>query len=184
MIRSYLVLAVTAALLLTAAFATGLAASAGPRESAGAWGGVHLVTSLVTVIAVLGIHSIVYVYLTATVHRAKEVSRTYGLPDWIIGQAGRNKGRADRFIMGGVATVAAAAWLGVVVDSRGGSCAPWHLATASFALGFNAVAFLIEYAGVVSHRRLLAEMKAHADLARLARGGGPTLDPETPDWAR
>lgn len=166
MIRSYLVLAVTGTSLLLAAFATGLATSAGPR-----WGEVHLLTSLGTVIAVLGIHSIVYTYFMATVRWAKEVSRAYGLPDWLVGQARRNKGRASRFILGGVATVAAAAWLGAAVDTRGGVYRPWHLAAASFALGFNAVAFLIEYVGVVAHHRLLAELKAQADRARSAGRG-------------
>lgn len=163
MIRSYLVLAVTGGALLLAAFATGLAASAGSRRD-----GVHLSTSLGTVVAVLGIHSIAYTYFMATVRRAEEVSRAYGLPGWLVGQARRNKGRASRFILGGVATVAGAAWLGAAVDTRGVGYRPWHLAAASFALGFNAVAFLIEYAGVVSHHRLLAEIKAQADRVRSA----------------
>ncbi len=178
MIRSYLVLAVTWISLLLAAFATGLAASVGPRGAAGAWGRVHLATSLGTVIVVLGIHSIVYTYFMATVRWAKEVSRAYALPDWLVGQARRNKGRASRFIMGGVATVAAAAWLGAAVDTRGGDYAPWHLAAGSFALGFNAVAFFIEYAGVVSHHRLLAEMKSQADRVRSPDRCGPTTASE------
>ncbi|MDG3005478.1 hypothetical protein [Paludisphaera mucosa] len=166
MIRSYLVLAVTGASLLLAAFATGFPATVEPRAGGAAWRGVHLLVSLGTVVLVLGIHSIVYTYFMATVKWAKEVSRVYGLPDWLVAQASRNKGRASRFIMGAVAAVAAAAWLGAAADTRGGRYGSWHLAAAGFALGFNAVAFVIEYAGVVSHHRLLAEMKNQADRMR------------------
>jgi hypothetical protein len=169
MIRIYLILAVTAVSLLLAAFATGMAASASPRVEVRAWGGVHLATSLTTVIAVMGIHSLIYTYFIATVRWVKEVSLAYDLSDWLLGQARRNKGRASRFIMGGVVAVAAAAWTGAAVDTRGAAFAPWHLAAASFALGFNAVAFFIEYAGVVAHQRLLAELNVQADRVRASR---------------
>ncbi|WP_165253103.1 hypothetical protein [Paludisphaera soli] len=171
MIRSYLVLAMTGASLLLASFATGFPAAAEPRGSGGSWRGVHLLVSLGTLMAVLGIHSIVYTYFLATVKWAKEVSRAYDLPDWLAAQASRNKRRAFRFILGGMAAVAAAAWLGAAVDTRGPAYRPWHLAAAGFALGFNAVAFLIEYAGVVSHHRLLAELKGQADRVREGRYG-------------
>lgn len=177
MIRLYLVLAVTALSLLTAAFATGMAASSLPRDEVRAWGGVHLAASLITVIAVMGIHSLIYTYFIATVRWVKEVSLAYDLPDWLLGQARRNKGRASRFIVGGVAALAAAAWTGAALDTRGPVFAPWHLVAASFALGFNGVAFLIEYAGVVAHQRLLAELNVQADRVRASRHeASPTND--------
>lgn len=180
MIRSYLVLAVTGASLLLASFATGFPAAAEVRVPGASWRGVHVLVSLGTMVAVLGIHSIVYTYFVATVKWAKEVSRTYDLPDWLVAQASRNKRRAFRFILGGMAAVAAAAWLGAAVDTRGTGYRGWHLAAAGFALGFNAVAFLIEYAGVVAHHRLLAELKAQADRIREDRyGPEPEIVPES-----
>lgn len=175
MIRSYLVLAMAGSLLLLTAFATGLAATSAPQGPVTAWRGIHRLASVGTVIAVLGIHAIVYTYFTTTVRRAGELSQAYGLPDWLVGQARRNKGRASRFILGGVAAVAVAAWMGAVIDIRGGTQVRWHLVVSSFALGFNAVAFLIEYAGIVTHHRLLAELKAQADCMR---GGDLGADPQ------
>lgn len=179
MIRLYLVLAVTGVSLLSAAFATGMAASSLPGGRAGAWGGVHLVASLFTVLALLVIHSMVYTYFIATTRWVKEASLAYDLPDWLVGQAKRNKGRVSRFIMGGAATVAIAAWAGAAVDTRGAAYAPLHLAGASFALGFNAVAFVVEYAVVVAHQRLLAELNAQVDRARASRGDESSADEAT-----
>lgn len=176
MIRLYLILAVTGLSLLLAAFATGMAASVLPGGRAGAWGGVHLVASLTTVMALLVIHSMVYTYFIATTRWVKEVSRAYDLPDWLVGQAKRNKGRVSRFITGGAAAVAVAAWAGAAVDTRGVVYAPWHLAGASFALGFNAVAFFVEYAVVVAHQRLLAELNAQAARMRMSRNDESSAD--------
>lgn len=176
MIRAYLILATTAVSLLAAAFATGMMASASPRDELRTWGEVHLAASLATVIAVLAIHSVVYTYFIATTRLVKEVSRASGLPDWLLARARRNKGRAARFILGGAAAAAVAAWSGAALDARGAAFAPWHLAAASFAVGFNAVAFFIEYAGVISHQRLIAELRAMADRARAARRDDSSAD--------
>jgi membrane protein implicated in regulation of membrane protease activity len=182
MIRFYLILALTGILLLSAAFATGMAASGFPGAEAGAWGGVHLVTSLTSLtskFAVLAIHSIVYTYFVATMRRVKETSRAHDLPDWLSGQAERNKGRASRFIVAGVAMVAVAAWTGSAPDRRGSAYAPWHEAVASFTFGFNAVAFFIEYASVVAQQRLLAELKVQADRIRTTIGDESEADEAT-----
>ena len=65
-----------------------------------------------TVVVLLGIHSIVYTYFVATGKWAKEVVQVYQLPDWISTQATKNKRRAFRFIMGSMTAIAVAAWLG------------------------------------------------------------------------
>ena len=166
MIRSHLVLAVTGISILLASFATGMAAAAETPGPSAAWHGVHLLVSVGGSIAILGIHSIVYTYFIATTRWTREVARIRGLPERFVAHARRNKVRASRFVLGGVAAVAGAAWLGAAADTRGGGYAPWHLAASSFAVGFNVVAFVIEYAGVVAHHRLLAEVKLRAEGVR------------------
>ena len=88
-------------------------------------------------VALLGIHSIVYTYFVATGKWAKEVVHAYQLPDWIGTQATKNKRRAFRFIMGSMTAIAVAAWLGAAADTRGPAYALWHLAAAAFAIAFN-----------------------------------------------
>lgn len=171
MIRYFLVLAVTGGSLLAADVALGFLAAAEPRGPGATWRGIHLLFSLLTVVALLGVHSIVYTYFIATVKWAKEVARAYQLPDWMVGQANRNKKRVFRFIMGSMAAVAATAWLGAAADTRGGWHGAWHLGVAFFTLGFNLVSFAVEYAGIVAHHRLLIELKARADQMRLERYG-------------
>ncbi len=80
---------------------------------------VHLLFSLLTVVVLLGIHSIVYTYFVATGKWAKEVVRVYQLPDWYLAQARRNKRRAFRFVMGSMTAIAIAAWLGGAADTLG-----------------------------------------------------------------
>jgi len=171
MIRYFLVLAVTGGSLLAADIALGLLAAGEPRGPGSVWRGIHVLFSLLTVVALLGVHSIVYTYFIATVRWAKEVARAYQLPDWMVGQANRNKKRVFRFIMGSMTAVAVTAWLGAAADTQGGWYGAWHLGFAFFALGFNLVSFVVEYAGIVAHHRLLAELKARADQMRLERYG-------------
>jgi len=171
MIRYFLVLAVTGGSLLAADIVIGLLAAGEPRGAGAVWRGVHVLFSLLTIVALLGVHSIVYTYFMATVKWAKEVAKVYQLPDWMVGQATRNKKRVFRFIMGSIAAVAATAWLGAAVDTRGGGYGVWHLGVAFATLGFNLVSFVVEYAGIVAHHRLLAEVKARADQMRLERYG-------------
>ena len=169
MIRYFLVLAVTGGSLLVADFALGVLASGEVRGPHDVWHGVHLLFSLLTVVALLGIHSIVYTYFMATAKWAGEVVRVYQLPDWFVAQAKRNKRRAFRFIMGSMTAIAITAWLGAAADTRGSAFSPWHLGAAALTLAFNFGSFVIEYAGIVAHARLLLELKAQADALREAR---------------
>ncbi|WP_165220944.1 hypothetical protein [Aquisphaera insulae] len=171
MIRYFLVLAVTGTSLLTANFVLGLLASGEPRGPHAVWHAVHLLFSLLTVVCLLGIHSIVYTYFMATVKWAKEVVRVYGLPEWFIAHATRNKRRAMRFVMGSMTAVAVTAWLGAAADTRSLAYAPWHLGVAAMTIAFNLGAFAVEYAGIVAHARLLLELKSQADSLREARYG-------------
>jgi hypothetical protein len=97
------------------------------------------------------------------------VVRVYQLPDWFVAQAMRNKRRGFRFIMGSMTAIAVTAWLGAAVDTRGSFYSPWHLAVAALTIAFNLGSFVVEYAGIVAHARLLLELKAQADRLREAR---------------
>jgi hypothetical protein len=167
--RYFLVMAVTGGSLLTADFLLGFFATGDAHGPGAIARGVHVLFSLATVVIVLGIHSIVYTYFLATIKWAKEVVRVYQLPEWITAAANKNKRRAFRFIMWSMALVAAAAWTGGAADTRGAAYAIWHLAAAALALGFNLGTFLVEYAVIVAHVRLLTELKSRADRMREAR---------------
>ncbi len=171
MIRSFLALAVTGGSLLAADFVIGLLAAGEAPGPHAVWRGVHVLFSLMTVVILLGVHSIVYTYFMATSKWAKEVVRVYQLPDWFVAQATRNKRRAFRFIMGSMTAIAITAWLGAAADTRGAGYAPWHLGVAALAIAFNLGSFVVEYAGIVAHARLLLELKSQADQLREARYG-------------
>jgi hypothetical protein len=171
MIRYFLVLAVLGGSLLLADMVLGFVAASevpGPHAVGRA---VHLLFSLLTVVVLLGIHSIVYTYFVATGKWAKEVVRVYQLPDWFLAHAKRNKRRAFRFVMGSMTAIAVAAWLGGAADTLGTGYAPWHLAAAALAVAFNLGSFVVEYAAIVGHARLLAELKDQADRLRAERYG-------------
>lgn len=123
---------------------------------------------VLAVAPLLVFHAIVAAHLIITERWAKEVARARGLADWMVGSATRNKTRASRFILGGVATVAAAAWLGATADDQAGA---WRLGAAGFAVGFNLVAIVVECAGVVAQRRLVAEIKARVGRTPTERQG-------------
>jgi hypothetical protein len=179
--RYFLVMAVTGGSLLAADFVLGFFASGeapGPGASAR---GVHVLFSLAAVVILLGIHSIVYTYLVATTKWAKEVVHAYQLPDWIIAQATKNKRRGFRFVFGSMTVLAVATWLGGAADTRGSTYSLWHLAAAALALAFNLGSFLVEYAVIVAHVRLLSELKSRADQMREARYRPESA--EKPDWA-
>jgi hypothetical protein len=171
MIRYFLVMAVTGTSLLLADFVLGFVASGAPHGPGSIARAMHVLFSLVTVVAVLGIHSIVYTYFIATGKWAKEVVQVYQLPDWITTQATKNKRRAVRFIMGSMTAIAIAAWLGGAVDTRGSAYSLWHLGSAAFALAYNLGSFVVEYVVIVAHVRLLAELKDRADRLREERYG-------------
>ena len=179
MIRYFLVMAVTGGSLLAADFVLGFFATGectGPHAIAR---GIHVLFSLVTVVTLLGIHSIVYTYFVATGKWAKEVVRVYELPDWINAQATKNKRRAFRFVMWSMTVIAAAAWLGAAVDTRGSAYALWHLGVAAFAVAFNLGAFVVEYAVIVAPRpavdRAQGPGRSTAKRAVRARATRPTL---------
>ena len=123
---------------------------------------------LLLAVVLLGIHAPILAYFIATEGWAKEVARTNPLPDWMVGWATRNRTRVSRFIIGSMATIAAAACLVATADDQAGA---WRLGVAGFALGFNLVSFVVERAGIRAQRRLVTEMKARIDQTRLERSG-------------
>ena len=177
MLRYFLVLAVTDGSLLLASFVLGMFASAEPRGPHMVWHGVHLLFALLTTMATLAVHSIVYTYFLATGKWAKEVVRVYRLPEWLNDQAKKNKRKAFRFEFWSMALIAVAAWLGAESDTRQDFNSLWHLGAAALAVAFNFGAFVAEYAVIVAQARLLLEVKAQADRLRETRYG-PDLGPE------
>jgi hypothetical protein len=171
MIRYFLVLAVTGGSLMLADVVLGFIAASEPFDPHARGRTIHLLFSLLTIIALLGIHSIVYTYFMATAKWAKEVVRVYQLPDWFHAQATKNKRRVFRFVMGSMTTIAVATWLGGAADTRGAAYALWHLGAVALALAFNLGSFAVEYGAIVSHARLLAELKDRADRMREDRYG-------------
>jgi hypothetical protein len=169
MIRYFLVLAVTGGSMLAANFVVGLLATSEVREPGAVWHGVHILFSLLTVVALLGVHSIVYTYFVATTKWAAEVVRVYQLPDWYNTAAKKNKRRAFRFILWSMTAIAITAWLGAAADTRSRSFALWHLVVAGFTFAFNLGAFVVEYSVIVSHVRLLLDLKDQADRMRAER---------------
>ena len=97
MLRYFLVLAVTDGSLLVASFVLGLIATGEPRGPHAVWRAIHLLFALLTTMATLAVHSIVYTYFLATGKWAKEVVRVYQLPEWVNDQAKKNKRKAFRF---------------------------------------------------------------------------------------
>jgi hypothetical protein len=174
MIRYFLVLAVTGGSLLVADFVLGFLASGTAPGAGGIARGIHVLFSLATVVVLLGVHSIVYTYFVATGKWAKEVVTVYGLPEWFTTQATKNKRRAFRFVMWSMVAIAVAAWLGAAADTLGPAYSLWHLGFAALAIGFNLSSFVVEYAVIGTHVRLLLELKTQADQMREARyGPGP-----------
>jgi hypothetical protein len=171
MIRSFLVLAVTGATLLVADSVLGVFASSEIRGPHAIWHAIHLLFSLLTVVVLLGIHSIVYTYFMATGKWAKEVVRVYGLPQWFVSQATRNKRRTFRFVLGSMTAIAFTAWLGAAADTQSSAYTPWHLGVAALSIAFNLGSFGVEYIAIVSHARLLLELKSQADALRAVRCG-------------
>jgi hypothetical protein len=171
MIRIFLVMAVTGGSLLAADIVLGFYATGDEHDPTAVARRVHVLFSIATVVVLLGIHSIVYTYFVATGKWAKEVVQVYQLPDWISAQATKNKRRAFRFIMGSMVLIAAAAWLGAAADTRGASYTSWHLGSSALAVAFNLGSFVVEYAVIVAHVRLLTGLKDRADRLREARYG-------------
>jgi hypothetical protein len=171
MLRYFLVIAVTDSSLLVASFVLGLLASAEPRGPGMVWHPVHVLFAIMTTMATLAVHSVVYTYFLATGKWAKEVVRVYGLPEWVNDQAKKNKRKAFRFELWGMTLIAATAWLGAAADTQPGSYPLWHLGLAAVTIAFNLGAFAAEYAVIVAQARLLIDVKARADRMRAERYG-------------
>lgn len=166
--RIFLGLAVTVGTLLLTSFVLGLIASGEDRAVAHFGRDVHFLVALVTTMATLLVHSIVFTYFLGTGKWVKEVVRVYQLPEWVEAQAIRNKRRAFPFELLGMTLVGITAWLGAAADTRAGFNPLWHLGLAGLALTFNLGAFVVEYAAIVAQARLLLEVKDQADRKRLA----------------
>jgi hypothetical protein len=177
MLRYFLVLAVTDGSLLVTSFILGLLATGEPRGPGAIWRGVHLLLAMLTVLATLAVHSIVYTYFLATGKWAKEVVHVYQLPDWINVQAKKNKRKAFRFEFWSMALIAGTAWLGAASDTLGVNPL-WHLGLAALTLAFNFGAFAVEYAVITAQARLLLEVKARADRLRAERYGAEAVASE------
>ena len=80
MIRYFLVLAVTGGSLLLADVVLGFIAASEPFDPHATGRTIHLLFSLLTIIALLGVHSIVYTYFMATAKWAKEVVARLSAP--------------------------------------------------------------------------------------------------------
>ncbi len=170
MLRYFLVLAVTDGSLLTASFVVGLIASGEPRGPHDVWRAVHLLIALLTVVATLGVHSIVYTYFLATGKWAKEVVHVYGLPNTIEAESKRLKRKTFRYEFNSMCLIAVVAWLGGAADTQGTNPL-WHLGAAAVMLAYNLLAFVVEYRAIEEHSRLLADVKTRADLMRAERYG-------------
>ena len=179
MLRYFLVLAVTDGSLLTASFTIGLIASGEPRGPHDVWRAVHVLIALVTVVATLGVHSIVYTYFIATGKWAKEVVHVYGLPSWIESESKRLKRKTFRYEFNSMCLIAVVAWLGAAADTQGTNPL-WHLGASAVMLGYNLLAFVVEYRAIEEHSRLLMDVKTRADLLRAERYG-IDLTPRDPD---
>ena len=166
MIRYFLVMAVTGGSLLVADFVIGLFATGDPHGPGAIARGVHILFSLATVVVLLGIHSIVYTYFVATGKWAKEVvdrlsvarlDQRAGQEEQAAGvslhhvehdgdRRGRLAGRRRRYPRLVLCDLA--------------------LGSAALALAFNLGSFVVEYAVIVAHVRLLTELKDRADRLR------------------
>ena len=171
MLRYFLVLAVTDGSLLVASFVLGLLASGEPRGPRAIWHGVHVLVALLTTMATLAVHSIVYTYFLATGKWAKEVVRVYQLPDWINDQAKKNKRKAFRFEFWGMTLIAVDRLARGGGRHAGAATRSGTWASRRSTLAFNFGAFVVEYAVIVAQARLLLEVKAQADRLREARYG-------------
>lgn len=177
--RIFLGLAVTVGTLLLVSFVTGFFV---PSGQGGAWHDLHFLISLFAAMATLLVHSIVYTYFLGTGKWVLEVVRVYELPDWVKATAIKNKRRAFPFVLWSMLLVGAASWLGAATDTRkamNATWALWHLGISSLAMGFNLVAFFIEYASIVAQARLVLEVKDQADRLREARASAIAEIPDS-----
>jgi hypothetical protein len=167
--RIFLGLAVTVGTLMVVTLFLGFLV---PSGQGGAWHDLHFLMGLLTALATLLVHSIVFTYFLGTGKWVKEVVRVYQLPEWVSSQATKNKRRVFPFEFCGMMLIGATAWLGGAADTiraANSTYALWHLGVASVTLAFNLGAFAFEYVSIVAQARLLLEVKDQADQLREAR---------------
>jgi hypothetical protein len=179
--RIFLGLAATDGILLLVTFVLGFVAQAtgGARATDRTWMDLHFLLALLTTIATLLVHSIVFTYFLGTGKWVKEVVRVYRLPEWVWGQAIKNKRKAFPFEFWGMALIGAAAWMGAGSHARDWP-AEWHLGLSAVALAFNLGAFVVEYAAIVAQARLLLDVTDQADRLRLAQAEARESQPLAP----
>ena len=175
--RIFLGLAATDGLLLLVSFGFGFVAQAtgGPVATDRTWMDLHFLLGLLTTMATLLVHSIVFTYFLGTGKWVKEVVRVYELPAWVDAQAVKNKRKAFPFELWSMILIGSAAWMGAGSHAKSWP-SEWHLGLSSLALAFNLGSFAAEYAAIVSQARLLLEVKDQADRLRRARL------PRAADW--
>ncbi len=141
---------------------------------------MHFLIGLLTMLATLMVHGVVYTYFIGTGKWVNEVTRVYRLPEWMQVQAKRNKRQAMPFIMWGMLAMGATVWLGAAADTMRDFGGTWHFLVATFTLGFTLGAFVLEYKAIIGQMRLLIEVKARADEGRraaLETSGGASVAP-------
>jgi hypothetical protein len=166
--RIFLGMAVACGSLMAATYVLGLCASAEARAASHVWHDVHFLVGLLTVLAGVLVHSIVFTYFLGTGKWVREVARVYRLPDWVHAQALKNKRRAFPFELVGMSLFGFTAWFGAGTDARGWPSL-WHLALAATTFAFNLGAFVVEYVAIAGQARLLLEVKREADRLRAAQ---------------
>lgn len=164
--RIFLGLAVTSGTMLVVTFVLGFFV---PPRQGGFWHDLHFLVALTSLVVTMMVHSIVYTWFIGTGKWIKEVVHVYGLPEWVNAQAKKHKRRAFPFIFWSIMFLGAAAWLGAYVDTRRDAQPLWHLGVAAVSLAFNLVAFVMEYASILTQARLLEDVRTEADRLRLER---------------
>lgn len=131
---------------------------------------VHFFLGLVTVLGMLFVHCLVFIYFLGTGRWVKEVTLAYGMPDAPNHKATRELKRktfppALFSMLIGIA--AAAAGAGVQLQAW-----PWyvHFASAVLTLAINLWAFRIEIINVAINAEVIRAVEEHADRIRAARG--------------
>jgi hypothetical protein len=171
----FLVLAVADATLLLITFALGLFV---PSGQGGLVHDLHFLVALLTMVATLMVHGVVYTYFIGTNKWVKEVVRVYQLPASSEHQSKQNKRRAFPFILWGMLLIGVTAWLGAAADTIRGFGGLWHMIAAVITLAFTFAAFAFEYRAISSQARLIDEVRARAEAARAAPADAHP-DPQT-----
>lgn len=178
--RIFLALAVADATLLLITFGLGLFV---PSGQGGLVHDLHFLVALLTMVATLMVHGVVYTFFIGTNKWVTEVVRVYELPAWCQAQSKKNKRRAFPFIFWGMLLIGVTAWLGAAADTMRGFGGLWHLVAAVFTLAFTLGAFAFEYLTILAQARLLEEVRAEAETRRSARSNAASSPPSPPSIA-